>query len=290
MVRIAMRSVGVLGVFAAVVALMQGPAAHAQATPIIEEPGYVPTLVFDVVSLRPADMTSPDVHTSVQSLPHASRFEAKYFPIKALIQIAYGFDTPIADAPDWIGNTLYDIQARSDADTDARLAKLTANEVRLEKRHAVQVMLADRLGLKTHLESRMSSLFLLTVAKGGVKMKELPAAAPPADGSAPPPPPSADTQAHGSAKGLEFVGSNDPMRAICGVLNYEVQAPVIDKTGLMGLYNYTLQVGGPWSMNNPDSYPSVFTAVQEQMGLKLEAVKQNVPNLVIDKITKPTEN
>ena len=69
-----------------------------------------------------------------------------------------------------------------------------------------------------------------------------------------------------------------------------VEAPVVDKTGLTGIYNYTLQFGGEWSANDPDSYPSIFTAVQEQLGLKLESAHESVPNLVIDHINKPTEN
>ena len=66
--------------------------------------------------------------------------------------------------------------------------------------------------------------------------------------------------------------------------------PVVDKTGLTGSYNYTLQFGREWSANDPDTWPSIFTAVQEQLGLRLESVHENVPNLVVDHITKPTEN
>lgn len=284
--RIALRSAGF---FAAVALLAHSAALNAQA-PILEEPGYTPTLVFDIVSLRPSPPPDAHFHVSVSSAPKSSRFEATNLPLKALIQIAYGFDTPVTGAPDWVESTLYDIQARSDADTDAKLAKLTYNEVRLEKRHAMQAMLADRLGLKTHLESRNSAIYNMTVAKGGIKMTVAPAPPPPAPGEAPAPPPPADVQAHGSAKGLEFVGTNEPMRAICGALNSQVQAPVIDKTGLLGFYNFTLDFGRDWSMGNPDSYPSIFTAVQEQLGLKLEAVHEVIPNLVVDHITKPTEN
>jgi uncharacterized protein (TIGR03435 family) len=97
-------------------------------------------------------------------------------------------------------------------------------------------------------------------------------------------------QAHASQHGLEFVAPNANMRTISAVLSTIVQAPVVDKTGLTGNYSYTLQVGQEWSANDPDSWPSIFTAVQEQMGLKLEAVHEAVPNLVIDHITKPTEN
>jgi uncharacterized protein (TIGR03435 family) len=97
-------------------------------------------------------------------------------------------------------------------------------------------------------------------------------------------------QAHGSQHGLEFVGSNASMRAICGVLSSMVEAPVVDKTGLIATYNYTLQIGREWSTNDTESWPSIFTAVQEQLGLKLEGVHESVPNLVVDHITKPTEN
>jgi uncharacterized protein (TIGR03435 family) len=80
------------------------------------------------------------------------------------------------------------------------------------------------------------------------------------------------------------------MRAITGALSSMVETPVIDKTGLTGTYNYTLQFGREWSANDPESWPSIFTAVQEQLGLKLEAAHEAVPNLVVDHITKPTEN
>ena len=112
---------------------------------------------------------------------------------------------------------------------------------------------------------------------------------PPAgDGPATPPP--ANIQAHGSQHGLEFVGTNAPMRAVTGALSSMVQAPVIDKTGLTGTFNYTLQFGREWSANDPDGWPSIFTAVQEQLGLKLEAEHEAVPNLVVDHIDKPSEN
>jgi uncharacterized protein (TIGR03435 family) len=264
---------------------------HAQSTPIIEEPNYKPTLTFDVASIREYLPTQGEaLRVSVNSPPHSSRFEVTNLPIKALVQIAYGFDMPVTGAPDWSENTFYNIQARSDEVADARLAKLTVNEVRLEKRNAIRALLAERFGLKTRVETRESSIYNLVVAKGGVKMAVTPAPPPPADGQAPPPPPTADFNAHGTAQGLEFDVSNAVMRALCGVLSSQVHAPVIDKTGLTDTYNFKLQMAGDWSLNNPESWPSVFTAVQEQLGLKLEAVRESVPNLVIDRLTKPTEN
>src|SRR5580700_6085850 len=236
MFRIVQRPIGLL---AALLVFLSGPCLHSQ-TPIVEEPNYTPTLTFDVASIRPAPPPDANFHVAVSSPPHSSRFEATNLPIKALLQIAYGFDAPVVDAPDWATNTFYNIQARSDEAADARLAKLTDNEVRLEKRNAIRALLAERLGLKTHLETRNSSIYNLVVDKGGVKMQVVP---PPPGGEAPTAAPPADVQAHGSQHGLEFVGSNASMRAIAGALSSMVEAPVVDKTGLTGTYNYTLQFG-----------------------------------------------
>lgn len=286
MFRIVQRHIGYL---AALPVLLFSTCLHAQ-TPIIEEPGYKPTLTFDIVVLRQAPPPDANFHVSVSSPPHSSRFEATNLPLKALLSVAYGTEAPIVGDPDWLGNTFYNIQCRSDEAADARLAKLTDNEVRLEKRHAIQVLLTERMGLKTHMETRDSAIFNFVVAKGGPKMQAAPAPPPPANGEAPAAPPAADIQAHGSQHGLEFVGTNAGMRVLCGALSSMVKAPVVDKTGLTGIYNFTLQFGGDWSANDPDSFPSIFTAVQEQLGLKLEAAHESVPNLVIDHITKPTEN
>ena len=285
MSRLALRH---LALFAALV-ILSGPCLHAQG-PIVEEPGYKPTLTFDVATIRLAPPPDANFKVSVSSPPRSSRFEATNLPIKALLQVAYGFDAPVANAPEWTTSTFYNIQARSDADADARLAKLTDNEVRLEKRNAIRVLLAQRFGLKTHLETRNTSIFNLVIDKGGVKMQTVPAPPPLAEGEAPPPPPPANVQTHGSQHGLEFIGTNSSLRAITGALSTMVEAPVLDKTGLTGTYNYTLQFGREWSAHDPDSFPSIFTAVQEQLGLKLEAVHESVPNLVVDNITKPTEN
>jgi uncharacterized protein (TIGR03435 family) len=262
---------------------------HAQ-TPIVEEPNYTPTLTFDVASIRLAPPPDAKFHVSVSNPPHSSRFEATNLPIKALLQIAYGFDAPVDGRPDWTTNTFYDIQARSDEAADARLAKLTDNEVRLEKRNAIRALLAERLNLKTHFETRNSSIYNLVVGKGGVKMQVAPAPPAPAEGEAPTLRPRADYQAHGSEHGLELVISNASMMSVISLLSSTVEVPVIDRTGLTGIYNFTLQFGRDWSAHHPESWPSIFTAVQEQLGLKLEAVHESVPNLVIDHITKPSEN
>jgi uncharacterized protein (TIGR03435 family) len=278
-----------IGWFAFLFSLLCGSCLQAQ-TPIVEEPNYTPTLTFDIASIRLGQTPTGNVHVSVSSPPRSSRFEATNLPIKALLQIAYGFEAPVSGAPDWVANTFYTIQARSDAAADARLATLPENEVRLEKRNAIRVLLAERMDVKTHLETRNTAVYYLVVAKGGVKMQTSPAPPPPAEGEAPPPLPPANFGSQGSQHGLELTGSDAPMRAILGVLSWMMEAPVLDKTGLTGLYNYKIQFGRDWSANDPESWPSIFTALQEQLGLKLEAVHEPVPNLVVDHIAKPTEN
>ncbi len=243
-----------------------------------------------MATIRQSPPPDAHFHVSVSSPVDSSRFEATNLPIKTLLQIAYGFDAPVIGLPEWATNTYYDVRARSDEAADARLAKLPQNEARLEKRNAIRVLLAERLGLKTHMETRPSAVYHLVVAKSGVKMQEVPPVPAPADGGAPPPPPPADVQAHGGPHGLEFVGTNASLRAITGALSSMVEEPVLDETGLAGTYNFTLQFGRQWSEQDPESWPSIFTAVQEQMGLKLEAEHEAVPNLVVDQITKPTQN
>jgi uncharacterized protein (TIGR03435 family) len=282
--------VRVAGCLIALLTLASSGNLYAQGAPIVEEPNYTPTLKFDVAVIRPSSPGQDNVRVTVNSPPHSSHFDASNLPIKALIQVAYGFEMPVAGAPEWTETPIYSIQARADEAADARLAKLTENEVRLEKRYAIRQLLADRFGLKTHVETRESSIYNLVVAKGGVKMAASPVPPALADGQPAPPLPTADFKARGTAQGLEFVTTNAIMRAVCAVLSSQVHAPVMDKTGLTGIYNFTLQMGGDWSANNPDSWPSIFTAVQEQLGLKMEAVHESVPNLVIDHMTKPTEN
>jgi len=284
MFRIVQRSIGLL---AALLVFLSGPCLHAQSAPIVEEPGYTPTLTFDVATIRLAPPPDANFHVTVSSPPHSSRFEVTNLPMKALLQIAYGFDAPVVGAPEWTTTTFYNIQARSDEAADARLAKLTENEVRLEKRNAIRALLTERLGLKTHLETRSTAIYNLVVDKGGVKLQVVP---PPPAGEAPAATPPVNVGAHGSQHGLEFDGSNANMRAVSGSLSAMVEAPVVDKTGLTGIYNFTLRFGRDWSTNDTESWPSIFTAVQEQLGLKLEPVHESVPNLVVDHITKPTEN
>ncbi len=272
------------------------PGAQAQAaTPPAAAPAadadtdYIPTLSFDVASIRPTDgVQNSGIRVGISSPPHTSKLSATNFTARSLIQIAYGFATPISTGPDWMSDIYYNVEAKSDPSVDAKLAKLTDDQATAEKRHMLQTLLADRFHLKVHLETRESSVYAMTIAKGGSKLQQVKTA----DDPTQPTPSSAgvDVQAHGGAQGLEFDVHSASMKAVVGMLSSQVEAPVVDRTGLSGYYDFTLQFGRPWSSSNPDSWPDIFTAVQEQLGLKLDRTKADVPNIIIDHIEKPTEN
>ena len=269
-----------------------GQTAAAAALASATSPDYVPTLTIDVATIRQSGPTQEHgLRVGVVSPPHNSTLQITNFTIKSLIQVAYGFGMPISGSgPDWLTDRYYNVQAKSDPAADEKLAKLPDDQARLEKQHMLQVLLADRFGLKTHLETRESSIYELVVAKGGPKLQ--PTTAPVDDQGQPIPnaAPAADVQARGGQHGLEFDAKSFTMKAIAGLLTSQVEAPVIDKTGLTGAFNFTLQIGREWSANDPESYPSIFTAIQEQLGLKLDSTKEAVPNLIIDHIQLPSEN
>lgn len=251
---------------------------------------YVPTLTFDVASIRPTDgVQNSGLRVGVSTPPHTSKFTATNFTAKMLLQAAYGFDTPISTGPDWMSDVYYNVEAKSDPSVDARLAKLTDDQAKAEKMHMLQTLLADRFHLQTHLETKESSVYAMTIAKGGAKLQQVKTdiddpnqAAPSSKG--------VDVQAHGSGQGLEFIVHSASMRAVVGMLASQVEAPVLDRTGLSGYYDFTLQFGRDWSASNPESWPSIFTALPEQLGLRLDSTKASIPNLIIDHIEKPSAN
>jgi uncharacterized protein (TIGR03435 family) len=267
--------------------------ARAQTPPPPLDPSYTPTMTFDIASIRQTEgVVGGALKVGTVNPTHSSKFEATNFTAKSLLQLAYGFGTPISGAPEWFTDRYFNVQAKSDAAADAALAKLTDDQARMEKQHMLQAMLADRLGLKTHWETRETAVYALVVAKGGSKLHEVtvphadadPAAAKPASTNP------TDVKATGGARGLEFDAEMANTRSIAAMLVSQVGTPVIDRTGLTGTYKFVLQFGREWSERNPESWPDILVAVQEQLGLKLEPVKAAVPVLVIDHVELPSAN
>ncbi len=281
------------------------PAAHAQQAapapallpapatpPSADKPTYTPTLTFDVASVRETERGS-QLSIGLVYPPHASSFSSSSVSLRILLLMAYG-PTPfqVSGGPDWLNDRYFTVQAKSDPSVDAQLAKLTEDEGRQEKQHMLQALLADRFHLRAHWETKEGSVYALTVAKGGVKMQPTKLPIPDAgDPNAAPATPSTVVHAHGSRQGIEIDGERFAMRSIAAMLTTQLGVPVIDKTGVPGYFDFALQfsrddMGTP----DPDSYPSIAVAAQEQMGLRVESTKGPVDTLVIDHLDSPSEN
>lgn len=232
--------------------------------------------------------------------------------LKMLLRESFGVeDDRILGEPSWVKNR-YDVEAKVDADDAPKL-----KDLKFDDRRAMMLPLfQDRFNLKYHHETRDLPIYTLVVAKSGVKMKQS-APDPPAKSDdvkpdAPPRPDPAGPNApprlgrHGlmsNGRGhLESTGTSTEM--LVHILSSELGRTVVDKTGLTGNYDYTLQwtpddVGTPMGGDagpgkgdiSPDSGgPTLLTALEEQLGLKLESTKTSIDVIVIDRIDPPSEN
>jgi uncharacterized protein (TIGR03435 family) len=229
-------------------------------------------------------------------------FSMTDLPVRAVIVNAYGLHDQeliiggklIAGGPGWINSDRYDIRAKMSQSDSDRLQKLGEDQRLVETRRMLQAMLADRFKLKVHSVPEETAGYSLLVGDHGPKLKESVAAAPPE--SAP------DAEATPSRGGLFAVpgtitSKGGSMAQLAFVLTGALHSPVTDRTGLTGAYDFTLKYS-PDDLRPPDgsgtpsdsSGPSVFTAVREQLGLKLQRGKGSMETIVIDFIEKPSEN
>jgi uncharacterized protein (TIGR03435 family) len=178
----------------------------------------------------------------------------------------------ILEGPPWLASTRFDIQAKADIGDQTK--SLTSEQDRDLKHRMVQALFADRFHLKVHQETRTLPAYDLILAKGGSKLQP--------------------SQSNGKTVGTgrsHFDGQGLTTTIIAEELSQITGRIVVDKTDLTGRYDLKLQWtpdGAP--ATTEDSAPSLFTAIQEQLGLKLEPAKEPVPVLVIDHIDPPTPN
>jgi len=199
----------------------------------------------------------------------------------------------ISGAPAWVSTRSFNIEAKVNPEEAAKLARLN-----LDARRAMLLpLVVERFHLKYHLEKREITIYSLVVAKGGIKMKEIPPAAPGSKGASQP--------SFLLNMGPGRVESNGtPLAFLALRLSDEVGKTVVDHTGLSGNYAFALEwtpesslelgsaAGQSRSPTDPlkTAAPSVFTALQEELGLRLEPNKQLGDVVVIDSVEMPTEN
>lgn len=226
--------------------------------------------------------------------------------VQMLIRVAYGIeDNQISGAPGWVSSDKYDVEAKMDQATADKVKKLGEAEREPARQHMLQALLAERCKLTVHRETKELPIYSLVVAKGGSKLHEAkpgdtyPNGIKGLDGR--PAPVGAHLMRMGRG---ELTGQSIAMEQIARLLTQQTGRTVVDNTGLKGNYDFTLHWtpdqsapalngpsgGGPDSTTPSDSGPSIFTAIQEQLGLKLESQKGPVEILVIDHVEKPSEN
>ena len=205
--------------------------------------------------------------------------------LKMLIEYAYDVrDYQLTGGPNWLDTERYDILAKPPADADADIK--TAAERTAHLRQRVQALLADRFQLTLHRTTKELPIYALTVAKNGPKGLKEP------DGSA------SDLIDNGHHLTCHKV-SIEMMAKV--FLQGALGRPVVDHTGIKGEFDFTLDWVADVGVRRPPGEagaepvalpegPSLFTALQEQLGLKLEPQKGPVEILVVDRVEKPSEN
>jgi uncharacterized protein (TIGR03435 family) len=252
----------------------------ALATPAQElavAPPGSPRLTFDVISIHPAGQPVQGQRCFTNSLKGADGYQVRCMPVKNMMSLMYKIpERQITGGPAWLNDERFDIDAKAD------------KAYSLDDLHTMfQNMLADRFGLKFHTEKKEGNIYALTIESSGLKMK-----------------PNTDPEPFqipflGGPAG--FTGTRVPMQYLCWQLGQFLQTderPVINMTGLTGNYDFKL-VFLPELPPGVDKdqlpaeirdRPNLFTALREQLGLKLTAQKGPVTYIVIDHIDKPSEN
>jgi len=241
---------------------------------------------FEAASIKPsAPMGMGMVRMGVEMLP-GGRVSMSGVTVRFLIQQAYGVrDFQIAGGPAWMGSDRYDITAKPEGAATPEQVKVM-----------IQALLADRFKLQFHREAKELPTYALVVAKGGPKFHEPEVVA---EGSDKP----KGTRMSMNGRG-QFNLARAPVAALANQLGQVLGRSVIDRTGLTGNYDFELKwtpdegqgtmkmAGGEGPPPSTDSAAgtSIFTALQEQLGLKLESTKGPVEILVIERAEKASEN
>jgi uncharacterized protein (TIGR03435 family) len=220
---------------------------------------------FEVASIKPDQ--SEDRGSSSQNSSPGGRFVAINVSPKMLLIRTFGVVAAQIEGPEWLDADRYDVTAKADTSKE-----LTPDELR----PVLRKLLEDRFALRYHRETKTLPAYSLAVAKTGMKMTEHTGA----DG------PSTTFRNQSGTLTLSARGQSTAQLTL--LLGQRLDRSVIDNTGLTGEYDLSLE----WAADEAadSSLPSIFTALQEQVGLRLESTKGPVEVIVIDHVERPSEN
>ncbi len=220
---------------------------------------------FEVATIKPGVPDSPGKIIR----PNRRNFSTLNTTLMDLITYAYGLHPrQVTGGPGWIETDKYDLAGIPD-----QLGTPTPAEVKV----MVQGLLAERFGLAFHRERKELNVFTLTLAKTGLKLT-------PSEGSG-------NTSLLFRALG-KLVSKNATMADFAGVMQANaLDRPMLDRTGLSGKFDFTLEwLPDETHPDENDLRPGLFTAIQDQLGLKLEAIRAMVDVFVIDHVGRPSDN
>jgi uncharacterized protein (TIGR03435 family) len=217
---------------------------------------------------------------------------AKNAPTRLIITWAYRHadgstyrDEQVIGGPSWLERDRFDIEGKTPGDVPFEQTQLMT-----------QRLLEDRFRLRTHRETRELPIYSLEVLKTGVKFKRSADQTPPVRSRTftpgGPQPRGTLMLGHSSSGNITLTGSAIPMSTLVNSLRYYADRDVVDDTGLQGLYDLLIEFSPPRDAATPEPSDAILlvTAVQEQLGLKLEPRKAPVEVLVIDDVRVPTED
>jgi uncharacterized protein (TIGR03435 family) len=246
---------------------------------------------YEVVTIKPSKPPS-SVRVMIGITGTPDGLTAQNSTIQSLINEAYGTqDFQIIGSPSWLNSEMYDMEAKMDGSVSDALQKLSPAERKLARQKMLQAILVDRMKLIIHRDYKESAVYNLIVERSGAKLH----AANPDDTY-----PNGFKTGEGEvARGMmqidDGVGSKTMTAQGIGIaslvetLSGLTGRTAVDKTGLTGKYDFSLK-WKPDDSQADTTGPSLFTAIREQLGLKLEPGKSVVEIIVIDHVERPSGN
>jgi uncharacterized protein (TIGR03435 family) len=229
---------------------------------------------YDVVSVEPSKPGDPGMVVATG----ADSFSGKNVTLWALMYNAYEVRPvePPKGLPGWGTTATFNIEAKMDEETLAALQALPQERQNELRRAMLRTVLADRFQLRIHHEQVDRSIYELVISNSGAKLKD-----------------AGQSGKHGGWVGdgqIQYLSS--PISSLVFSLSNaaDVGRPVVDKTGLNGQYDITLRWTPEDRMSAGEAGPSIFTALEEQLGLKLLPAKGPVDTIVVDHVERPSPN
>jgi uncharacterized protein (TIGR03435 family) len=270
---------------------------------------------FEVTSVKPYSEGNDRADFSGFLSHPGGHFHVAGVDLKMLITYAYRLrDEQIVGGPAWVSSALWEVSAKAEDSSVPATPTTFDPAVPDAMALMVQSLIEDRFHLISHREVKELSTYDLIISKGGPKIQKAKDQAPSIpgqptkepsptrkSGNSPPSPPRGALNMFNSPSGSTLQGAAIPLSYLANGLAISLRRAVVDRTNLTGLYDFKLQwaqdpmmlgitASGGANRSSAPSGPSIFTAVQEQLGLKLESSKGPVEVLVIDSLSKPTEN